>query len=291
MPEPEAFVSVFTDPAQPTIIGGQAVNYWAAFYSEAAPELEKFRPFISKDADLWADRRTVVALRDRTGWKCQFFDEPRTHAVALLTKQGPGGEELRIEVLKDVYGLTPDDLARSAVLETPAGNVRVLEPAQLLKGKIATLASFKSENRPNDVRHIRLLLPINRVHLESRITATEQGQIPAKETIAALRCVAELGATPTARALAELHGFDFATAIPPAIATTADTKIRNFAHFEFQQIAARYARITAAGDSPAPALRPQRLVDKLTKLGPATGQTPEFLRSRTEPRQAPKLSP
>lgn len=33
--------------------GGQAVNIWAEVYSEAAPGVNDFAPFTSKDCDLW----------------------------------------------------------------------------------------------------------------------------------------------------------------------------------------------------------------------------------------------
>ena len=115
---PEAFAEVFSGPELPTVIGGQAVYHWAERFFDKAPELASFVPFVSKDGDLWATRNTAIALRDRTGWHCKLFDEPRTHAVAILTKEVPGHDPLRIEVLKDVHGLRPADLEFSTVITT-----------------------------------------------------------------------------------------------------------------------------------------------------------------------------
>lgn len=240
---PGEFAAVFADPAQPTIIGGQAVNLWAEFYSARAPELAAFRPFVSKDGDVWADRRTVVAIRDRTGWKCQFYDEPRTHAVALLTKEIPGTDEpLRVEVLKDVYGLTHEDLAKSAVIHSAqSGNVRLLEPAPLLKGKIATLASFKVTERPNDARHIRLLIPITRLNFADRVMAAESGTITERDAIASIRYFANLAASPRAKTQAREHDFDFSAALPTDLAQSKSEKIRNFATRELARLRAGFA--------------------------------------------------
>lgn len=228
---PEAFAAVLTHPTQPTIIGGQAVNLWAEHYSDRAPELRPFRPFVSKDADLWADRKTVTALASSTGWECQYYDEPRTHAVALLTKKLKDSEGvLRIEVLKDVHGLSRDDLQKSAVLELPeGGTVRVLEPAPLLKGKISTLATFRASERPNDVKHVRLLIPILREDAIDRVAAVEAGTVTEREALAAFQYAAGIVCTPEAHRLAAAHTFDFKAIFPPALETSRLEKIRNFA--------------------------------------------------------------
>ena len=129
---PEAFAEVFSAPELPTVIGGQAVYHWAERFFDKAPELASFGPFVSRDGDLWATRNTAIALRDRTGWHCKLFDEARTHAVAILTKEIPGQDPLRIEVLKDVHGLTPADLEFSTVVTTASERqVRLLDPAAL----------------------------------------------------------------------------------------------------------------------------------------------------------------
>jgi hypothetical protein len=119
---PEAFAEVFSAPELPTVIGGQAVYHWAERFFDKAGEFALFGPFVSRDGDLRATRNTAIALRDRTGWHCKLFDGPRTHAVAILTKE-------------DVHGLRPTDFEFSTVITTSAGRqVRLLDPAVLLKG-------------------------------------------------------------------------------------------------------------------------------------------------------------
>ncbi len=44
------------------LVGGQAVNFWADFYENAAPRLAHHAPFISRDID-FIDRHTTTRSR------------------------------------------------------------------------------------------------------------------------------------------------------------------------------------------------------------------------------------
>jgi hypothetical protein len=44
------------------IVGGQAVNLWALYFSEEESELTGLGPFVSKDLDFLADQETVRQL-------------------------------------------------------------------------------------------------------------------------------------------------------------------------------------------------------------------------------------
>lgn len=235
---PADFAEVFEDPALPTIIGGQAVNLWAQYYSSKAPELAAFRPFTSKDGDLWADRSTVIALRDRTGWQCQLYNEPRTHAVGVLSKEIPGQKDpLKIEILKDVHGLTDEDLAKSTEIVIDGGKpMRVLDAPVLLKGKIATLNSFSGKDRPNDERHIRLLIPITRCFLIERIEAVRKGRIKERSLLSAIRYAVEQGRSAPAQLLARYYGFDFSAVMPAINDFTQLPRVAKFVELELPRI-------------------------------------------------------
>jgi hypothetical protein len=235
---PADFAEVFEDPARPTIIGGQAVNLWAQYYSSKAPELARFKPFTSRDGDLWANRETVVTLRDRTGWKCQLYDEPRTHAVGILTKEIPGQKDpLKIEILKNVHGLTDEDFAKSTEIIIDGHKpMRVLDAPVLLKGKIATLHSFSSKDRPNDERHIHLLIPITRCFLMERVVAVRQGQIKERSLLASIRYSLEQGWSAPAQELAKQYGFDFSSVMPAIGDFTQLPRLAKFVELELPRI-------------------------------------------------------
>jgi hypothetical protein len=236
---PADFAEVFEDQALPTIIGGQAVNLWAQYYSSKAPELERFKPFTSRDGDLWANRETVIALRDRTGWKCQLYDEPRTHAVGILTKEIPGQKDpLKIEILKDVHGLTEEDLAKSTEIAIDGRKpMKVLDAPVLLKGKIATLHSFSSKDRPNDERHILLLIPITRCFLIERVEAVRKGLVKERNLLAAVRYALEVGWSIPALELSTQYGFDFSAVMPAIDDFTGLPRLAKFIELELPRIA------------------------------------------------------
>jgi hypothetical protein len=234
---PEAFAEVFSAPELPTVIGGQAVYHWAERFFDKAQELASFGPFVSRDGDLWATRNTAIALRDRTGWQCQLFDEPRTHAVAILTKEIPGQDPLRIEVLKDVHGLTPADLEFSTVVTTASGRqVRLLDPAVLLKGKISTLLHLGATQRPNDERHIRLLIPITSAFLNERTEAVRAGLTAEKPLLSAMRYAIQVGQSHQAQALAKEYNFDFHAVMPTIEDFTKLPRLANFMAIELPRI-------------------------------------------------------
>ncbi len=94
-----------------------------------------------------------------TQWQLTCYNEPRTIAVAMLTKAVPGKEPLLIEVINSVNGLTSEDLADPDLLELRPGQVyRVPSPIILLKAKLAN-ATQLDQTRRQDVRHVQMLIP------------------------------------------------------------------------------------------------------------------------------------
>jgi hypothetical protein len=152
--EISAFSEVLNSAEKPILVGGQAVNLWAEHYGSAIPALDPLRPFMSKDADIFGDRAMAERLANATQWRLTCYNEPRTIAVAMLTKEIPGKEPLLIEVINSVNGLTPGDLADPDLLELRPGQVyRVPSPIILLKAKLANVAQI-DQSRRQDVRHV-----------------------------------------------------------------------------------------------------------------------------------------
>jgi hypothetical protein len=54
--EPSDFPEILTLSEAPLLVGGQAVNVRAEHFASKDARLEAFRPFISKDADIFGDR-------------------------------------------------------------------------------------------------------------------------------------------------------------------------------------------------------------------------------------------
>jgi hypothetical protein len=81
-----AFAEVLNSEEKPILVGGQAVNLWAEHYASSIPALDPLRPFMSKDADIFGDRAMAERLAAATKWNLTCYNEPRTIAIAMLTK-------------------------------------------------------------------------------------------------------------------------------------------------------------------------------------------------------------
>jgi hypothetical protein len=238
---PAAFATVLADPAQPLIVGGQAVNLWAEIYAAAEPELQAFEPFTSKDADIHGNRELASILQRRSGWTCRFFDEPRQTAVAILTKPVEGAAStLTVEVIRSVFGLNTDDLGRNLVRELrPGENYRLPDPFVMLKAKLANVAHLSVEKRPQDLKHARMLLPICRAYFLELHAAIGRPDMSERNFLGAAAYATEIITSADARTVASRHGLDFLTIFPSAFAASPHEKIRRFATQQLPQLSAR----------------------------------------------------
>jgi hypothetical protein len=174
--EISAFAEVLNSAERPILVGGQAVNLWAEHYSPTVPELDPLRPFTSKDADIFGDRAMAERIAAATNWKLTCYGEPRTIAIAMLTKELPNEQPLLVEVINSVNGLRPRELSDPDLLELRPGQVyRVLSPVLLLKAKLANVARIDQARR-QDVRHVQMLLPCVREYLREAHSRTLLGE-------------------------------------------------------------------------------------------------------------------
>ncbi|MFZ1055162.1 MAG: hypothetical protein WAN79_05770, partial [Opitutaceae bacterium] len=201
--EISAFSEVLNSTEKPILVGGQAVNLWAEHYGSTIPSLDPLRPFMSKDADIFGDRAMAERLAKATQWRLTCYDEPRTIAVALLTKEVPGREPLLIEVINSVNGLTPRDLADPDLLELRPGQVyRVPSPIILLKAKLANVAHL-DQTRRQDVRHVQMLLPCVCEYVREAHSRAIAGEITERELVNLLESVRYLSSNENHRELSK----------------------------------------------------------------------------------------
>jgi hypothetical protein len=213
--DPAAFHEVFATLTNLPIVGGQAVNLWAEIYGAANQSLDEHRPFLSKDADLFGERAAIEAHTIPKGWTIQYYGIPRQMAVALLTKDLAGGEQMRVEVLRSVYGLHPRDVADAALVEISPGRVyRLPSPIVLLKAKIANTHDLVKKERPQDLKHVRMLVIICAHYLRDLHASVLAGATPERTLINTLHALCEVISTRQALAVAEQHRVNLAAALP-----------------------------------------------------------------------------
>jgi len=242
MPEqypPAAFSAVLSDVARPLIVGGQAVNLWAEIYSPTEPELSQFEPFTSKDADIHGDRALAEILHHRSGWSCRFFDEPRQPAVAILTKSDEGtAQDLKVEVLRSVFGINVEDLNRNQVREIrPGEHYRIPAPFVMLKAKLANVAQLSVEKRPQDLKHVRMLIPISRAYFLEMHAAIGRPDMSERNFLGAVAYATEIVTSTHARTVSQRHSLDLLAIFPRSLADSPHEKIRRFAVHQLPRLA------------------------------------------------------
>lgn len=228
---PAAFAAVLTDPAHPLIVGGQAVNLWAEIFALSEPEIRQFEPFTSKDADIQGNRELAEILCRRSGWSCRFFDEPRQSAVAILTKSATATTpELKVEVLRTVYGINTDDLNRNQVREIrPGERYRLPAPLVMLKAKLANVAHLSVEKRPQDLKHARMLIPISRAYFLEMHAAIGRPDMTERNFLGAVAYATEIITSRDAGTVVKRHGLDLLAVFPRSLADSPHGKVRRFA--------------------------------------------------------------
>lgn len=174
---PDDFAEMLATPAPVLLVGGQAVNLWAIYYTGRTRELA---PFVSRDVDVLGDRDTLAALGKVVGTKPQFFPlRPPSNEVGVVVAHDAAGLPLLIEVLRGVHGVTNAELLDGsyamAVGERQV-QVRVPGPIALLKAKIANVADLAQSGR-QDGRHVMILLRLMPAFLQDLEQVARAGKM------------------------------------------------------------------------------------------------------------------
>ena len=98
------------------LVGGQAVNFWAAHYENRVPELAIEAPFASKDIDFCGDAQAVRICAERLGGRARIatFDDatPNSGTVAFVDA---GGVTRTLDVVSAPLGLERVEVHATAV--------------------------------------------------------------------------------------------------------------------------------------------------------------------------------
>jgi hypothetical protein len=209
---PADFAVILADERAPLIVGGQAINLWAEVYVGRCPALDGFVPFVSRDADIFGTPQMAEELARKAGWHCRFINARDAITVAVLTSRTLGNEPpLVVEVLGEVNGLNSDDLALDTVIEVAEGRrYRVPSPPVLLKAKLYNLVSLANLDRPQDIRHVRMLLRLMPLYLGDLTVEHQEGRLTQEELLAALHYTGGVIVAPFAGNAARAYDLDLA---------------------------------------------------------------------------------
>lgn len=225
---PGDFDEVLCLPEQPLIVGGQAVNIWADFYSEIDARLEALKPFVSKDADVFGDRAMAERLAAASKWRLTCYYEPRSVGLAMLTKELPNSERLTVEIISSVNGLTPKELADPDIIQLRTGKIyRLPSPIVLLKAKLANVAQI-DQSRRQDVRHVRMLIPCTREYLRGSHVDTLAGRMSGRDLVNLFEAARSLCLEARNAELGRKHDFNLADVFPMEFSHSPIVKVARF---------------------------------------------------------------
>lgn len=98
-------VAILADDQRAFVVGGQALNLWAEYYSERAAELLEFRPYTSKDIDYFGQRAVAEKLAEGLGGTIQVPSPNNTTFQTAIVHATINGIDIDIDFLSHVKGV------------------------------------------------------------------------------------------------------------------------------------------------------------------------------------------
>ncbi|MEI6195022.1 MAG: hypothetical protein WCS42_11910 [Verrucomicrobiota bacterium] len=211
------------------LIGGQAVNYWADRYLAIESDLQKHIPFTSEDIDFCGNREDVRHIAGQLKLVPAF-----PHRVAMTALAGAipvriEDGDTSIEIVRSIPGVTAAMVETLAVaMEWNGKTIRVLDPISLLICKVE-LALTVSQQKRQDVEHLKILFFCVRGFLREWLQEVETGRIPAKGWLGAVNRLVKLATSTHGRKAAAKFSLAWREILPLAeIAQATNQKISMF---------------------------------------------------------------
>lgn len=141
------------------LVGGQAVAWWASFYSISG-SFEK--PLTSCDIDFWGFRedlqRLATAMRRKPVWPHKYEMTAWVGGIPLLVN----GEETIVDFINSVPGLDVIDPEKASVgqifrTEDASKKFLVLSPVSLVLSKLHALRAYDQADRQDEL-HLKVSL-------------------------------------------------------------------------------------------------------------------------------------
>ena len=133
------------------LVGGQALNFWAERYSENAPELSDYAPFVSKDIDFFGTGTVAAKIAERLGGRVQYPKANDHTPKAAVVHATIEGHELEIDILSNVIGPPADKLLKQMVImdfpmrsggDETAIPLAVMHPLHCLQSRAANVITL-----------------------------------------------------------------------------------------------------------------------------------------------------
>ena len=194
--------------------GGQAVNFWAEYFSNkgAGEAIERYRPFTSKDCDLWV---SFAALRhiesNARGGTLIKGTSPADGQIGIFTLEGE--RPLRIDLMSNVYGIPQDKIPKVLKRAIIIGGISIIDPLSLFQSKCHCLLGLDQTGR-QDEKHVAMLCLLLPEHFRDALEDTLSGLSTQRALINELKLLKAILKLQKVRQALQNIGTDPATLFP-----------------------------------------------------------------------------
>jgi len=166
--------------------GGQAVNFWAEYFSAkgAGKVLAPFQPFTSKDCDVWASYSALQYLRSKKEGRLIAGSSPADGQVGVFVIDG--SPKMSIDIMTNVYGIPQGRLKQLIERSLAIQGIRVIDPIFLFVSKCHCLLGLDQTDR-QDEKHLRLLRFLIPEHFKGLIEEAIAGHLTQRALINELK--------------------------------------------------------------------------------------------------------
>ena len=218
------------EPGEVILIGGQALNFWAEYYSRKDPSLNTYLPFVSEDIDFLGGMDIAVAMQE--AWHGKIFVpdmDTHTPAIAKVNFKLKDGRQVAVDFLDIMLGADKYHIKKEAAFtEIPNSqkSFKVLHPAHCLASRlINTYGILKRRSRSYGMREVdRTELAIKVLHHYTYNLFKQQDKSFHRDAYKLIEYTADLATEDPAKQAYYLDKIDVLDAIPkdPALEMTKD---------------------------------------------------------------------
>jgi hypothetical protein len=173
-----------TDAGRTIVVGGQAVYFWAYFFSQRDPVLLRGAPPASADLDLCGNRATVLRAAELLGGEARLpeIDHATPNAGIVRFRDSEGHERI-LDIITTPYGLAKRDLVDRAVRVryqppgTAAVHFWVMNPPHCMQSRVHNVIGLRQRSR-HSLRQLRVSIPCTREFLR---TLFDQADVDLKQ--------------------------------------------------------------------------------------------------------------
>ena len=227
------------EPGEAILIGGQALNFWAEYYSIKDPSFNAYAPFISEDIDFLGGMDTAIAMQEAWHGKILIPDmDTHTPAIAKVNFKLKDERQVSVDFLDIMLGADTYHVKKEAPFtEIPDSQktFKVLHPAHCLASRlINTYGILKRRSHPYGIHEAkRTELAIKVLYHYTCELFKKQDKSFHKDAYKLIEYTADLAAEDSAKQAYYLDKIDVLDAIPkePALGMT-----KNFLNKRYPQI-------------------------------------------------------